>query len=152
MRFAEESPITNADTPEARRYNRIHRWLEFSDFALGLAFLLVLLLSGWNAVLRDWAYRAAFQNYTVAVFFYVFILMLGGKLLGIGLDYYGLRLERNFHLSNQKTRSWLWDEIKGFLVGLVVRRHHCRTPLLHASGNLPSTGGSFPGPCSWDCS
>ncbi len=119
MRFAEESPITNADTPEARRYNHIHRWLEFSDFALGLGFLLVLLLSGWNAVLRDWAYRAAFQNYTVAVFFYVFILMLGGKLLAIGLDYYGLRLERNFHLSNQKTRSWLWDEIKGFLVGLV---------------------------------
>ncbi|HYK48404.1 MAG TPA: M48 family metallopeptidase [Terriglobales bacterium] len=119
MRFAEESPITNADTPEARRYNHIHRGLEFSDFALGLAFLLVLLLSGWNAVLRDWAYRAAFQNYTVAVFFYVFILMLGGKLLAIGLDYYGLRLERNFHLSNQKTRSWLWDEIKGFLVGLV---------------------------------
>jgi STE24 endopeptidase len=119
MRFAEESPIIAADTPEARRYNRIHRWLEFSDFALGLGFLLVLLLSGWNAVLRDWAYRAAFQNYTIAVFFYVFILMLGGKLLGIGLDFYGLRLERNFHLSNQKTRSWLWDEIKGFLVGLV---------------------------------
>jgi STE24 endopeptidase len=119
MRFAEESPIIAADTPKARRYNRIHRWLEFSDFALGLGFLLVLLLSGWNAVLRDWAYRAAFQNYTIAVFFYVFILMLGGKLLGIGLDFYGLRLERNFHLSNQKTRSWLWDEIKGFLVGLV---------------------------------
>ncbi len=119
MRFAEESPIIATDTPEARRYNRIHRWLEFSDFALGLGFLLALLLSGWNAVLRDWAYRAAFQNYTVAVFFYVFMLMLGGKLLGIGLDYYGLRLERNFHLSNQKTRSWLWDEIKGFLVGLV---------------------------------
>jgi STE24 endopeptidase len=119
MRLAEESPTLAADTPEARRYNRIHRWLEFSDFVLGLGFLLVLLLSGWNAVLRDWAYRAAFQNYTLAVFFYVFMLMLGGKLLGIGLDYYGLRLERNFHLSTQKNRSWLWDEVKGFLVGLV---------------------------------
>jgi STE24 endopeptidase len=119
MRLAEESPIIAADTPEARRYNRIHRWLEFSDFALGLAFLLVLLLSGWNAVLRDWAYRAAFQNYTLSVFFYVFLLMLGGKLLGIGLDYYGLRLERSFHLTSQKTRSWLWDETKGFLVGLL---------------------------------
>jgi STE24 endopeptidase len=47
------------------------------------------------------------------------MLMLGGKLLGIGIDYYGLRLERSFHLSNQKTRSWLWDETKGFLVGLL---------------------------------
>ena len=65
MRFAEDSPAIAADTPEARRYNRIHRWLEFSDFALGLAFLLILLLSGWNAVLRDWAYRFAFQNYTL---------------------------------------------------------------------------------------
>jgi STE24 endopeptidase len=119
MRFSEDSPLVAADTPEARRYNRIHRWLEFSDFVLGLAFLLILLLSGWNAVLRDWAYRYAFQNYTLSVFFYVFLLLLGGKLLGIGLDYYGLRLERGFHLSNQKTRSWLWDEIKGFLVGLV---------------------------------
>ena len=119
MRFAEESPAIAADTPEARRYNRIHRWIEFSDFALGLAFLLVLLLSGWNAVLRDWAYRAAFQNYTLAVFIYVFLLLLGGKLLSIGLDYYGLRLERRFQLTTQKTRSWLWDETKGFLVGLL---------------------------------
>jgi STE24 endopeptidase len=118
MRFAEDSPAIAADTPEARRYNRIHRWLEFSDFALGLAFLLILLLSGWNAVLRDWAYRFAFQNYTLAVFLYVFLLLLGGKLLGIGLDYYGLRLERRFQLTTQKTRSWLWDETKGFLVGL----------------------------------
>lgn len=118
MKFADDSPTIAADTPEARSYNRIHRWLEFSDFALGLAFLLILLLSGWNAVLRDWAYRAAFQNYTLSVFFYVFMLMLGGKLLGISLDYYGLRLERSFHLTSQKTRSWLWDETKGFLVGL----------------------------------
>lgn len=118
MKVADDSPTIAADTPEARRYNRIHRWLEFSDFALGLAFLLILLLSGWNAVLRDWAYRAAFQNYTLSVFFYVFMLMLGGKLLGISLDYYGLRLERSFHLTSQKTRSWLWDETKGFLVGL----------------------------------
>jgi STE24 endopeptidase len=119
MRFAEDSPAIAADTPEARRYNRIHRWLEFSDFALGLAFLLILLLSGWNAVLRDWAYRFAFQNYTLSVFIYVFMLLLGGKLLGIGLDYYGLRLERRFQLTTQKTRSWLWDEAKGFLVGLL---------------------------------
>jgi STE24 endopeptidase len=119
MSLAEDNPMVTADTPEARRYNLIHRWLEFSDFVLGLAFLLVLLLSGWNAVLRDWAYRYAFQNYTLSVLFYVFLLMLGGKLLVVGLDYYGLRLERRFHLSNQKTRSWLWDETKGFLVGLV---------------------------------
>jgi STE24 endopeptidase len=120
MKLAEENSTVAADTPAARRYNRIHRWLEISDFVLGLAFLLSLLLTGWNSVLRDWAYRAAFQNYTLSVFFYVFILMLGGKVLGLGLDYYGLRLERRFQLTTQKTRLWLWDEVKGFLVALVL--------------------------------
>ena len=121
MRFVAENLSTvPPDTPEARRYNRIHRWLEVSDFALGLAFLGALLLTGWNGVLRDWAYSAAFQNYTLSVFFYVFMLMLAGKLLGIGLDYYGLRLERQYQLTIQKTRSWLWDEAKGFMVGLVL--------------------------------
>jgi STE24 endopeptidase len=119
MRFAEITSTVAADAPETRRYNRIHRWLEVGDFVLGLAFLLLLLLSGWNGMFRDWAYRAAFQNYTLSVFFYVFLLMLAGKVLGIGLDYCGLRLERRFQLSNQKTRAWLWDEVKGFLVGLV---------------------------------
>jgi STE24 endopeptidase len=47
------------------------------------------------------------------------MLLLGGKLLGVGLDYYGLRLERRFALTTQKTRSWFWDETKGFLVGLL---------------------------------
>jgi len=120
MKLAEENSTVAADTPEARRYNRIHRWLEISDFVLGLAFLLALLLTGWNTVLRDWAYRSAFQNYTLSVFFYVFMLMFGGKVLGLGLDYYGLRLERRFQLTTQKTRLWLWDEVKGFLVALVL--------------------------------
>ena len=118
MKLADD--ISNLpDTPEARRYNRIHRWLGFSDVILGLAFLSALLLTGWNSVLRDWAYSAAFQNYTLSVFIYVLILMLVAKLLGLGLDYYGFSLERRFKLSTQKTGSWVWDQIKEFLVGVV---------------------------------
>lgn len=120
MRLAEDISTVAPDTPEARRYNRVHRWLEVSDLVLGLAFLLVLLLAGWNTVLRDWAYQGSFQNYTLSVFVYVFMLLLASKLLGLGLDYYGLRLERRYQLSNQKTRSWMWDQIKEFLVGLVL--------------------------------
>jgi STE24 endopeptidase len=51
---------------------------------------------------------------------YLFFLLFIGKFLGIGLDYYGFRLEQKFQLSNQKLRSWLWDEAKGFLVGLIL--------------------------------
>jgi STE24 endopeptidase len=118
MRFSEETAAVSADTPEARRYNRVRRWLEVGDFGLGLVFLVAILFTGWSGVLRDWAYWAAFQNYQLSVFIYVFLLMLAGKVLGIGLDYYGLRLERRYQLSTQKTRSWLWDETKSFLVAL----------------------------------
>src|SRR5215831_13594578 len=101
MRFGENNPTIAADTPEARRYNRIHRWLELSDFALGLALMAVLLATGWTRVLRDWAYRGAFQHYTLALLLYVAMLAVIAKVLGVGLDYYGFRVEHRFQLSNQ---------------------------------------------------
>jgi STE24 endopeptidase len=112
--------MTPTDSPEARRYNRIRRWLGIADFVLGLVLLVVLLMTGWSGTLRDLAYQAAFQNYTLAVLLYVLILMMIGKLLGLGLDYYGFALEHRFQLSNQKLAAWAWDEIKGFLVGIVL--------------------------------
>jgi STE24 endopeptidase len=109
-----------ADSPEARRYNHIRRWLGIADFLVGLALLCVLLATGWNGTLRDLAYRGARQHYSLAVFLYVLILMLLSKLLSLGLDYYGFRLEHRFNLSNQKLRAWLWDETKGFLLGVAL--------------------------------
>ena len=111
---------TSTDSPESRRYNRIKRWLGITDFVLGLVFLLVLLATGWSGSLRDLAYRLASQNYTLAVFYFVFALIAISKILGSPLDIYGFRLEHQYHLSNQNLRSWLWDELKGLLVTLVL--------------------------------
>lgn len=108
-----------ADSPEARRYNRIRRWLGVADFLLGLLFLVMLLVTGWNGSLRDIAYSAS-SWYALQVFLYVLMLMLIGKVLGLGLDYYGFRLEQRFNLSTQKLRAWAWDETKGLLVGIVL--------------------------------
>ena len=115
-----ENPPLISDTAEARRYNRIRRWLAIADFVLGLALMLALLLTGWTGVLRDLALRGAQEFYSLAVFFYVLMLLLISKALGAGLDYYGFQLEHRYHLSNQRLRSWLWDELKGWLLGLAV--------------------------------
>src|ERR1039457_3943326 len=120
MTLAESTSSNSDDSPEARRYNRIQRWLGIADFGIGSAFLVLLLITGWSGWLRDLALRRGFQNYTLAVFLYLFFLLLISKVLGLGLDYYGFRLERRFQLSTQKLRSWLWDEAKGFLVELVM--------------------------------
>ena len=114
------NPVARSDSPEARRYNRIRRWLGIADFVVGFVFLIVLLVTGWSDWLRDLAYRLGFQNYSLSLFMYLLLLLVISKALGIGLDYYGFSLERRFKLSTQRFRSWAWDEVKGFLVGLVL--------------------------------
>jgi STE24 endopeptidase len=120
MMVTKEITPVLADSPESRRYNRIKRWLGIGDFALGFGLLIVLLATGWTGWLRDLAERVAAQNYFFAVFFYVLMLMLISKVLGTPLDYYGFRLEHRYNLSNQRLRSWLWDECKSFLIGLIM--------------------------------
>src|SRR5690349_5370885 len=102
-----------ADSPEARRYNRIRRWIGVADFILGLILMVALLATGWSGALRDIAYTAALQHYSVAVFLYVLMLTILAKLLGVGLDYYSFRLEHRYQLSNLRLRAWIWDEAKG---------------------------------------
>src|ERR1700722_2936780 len=108
------------DSPDARHYNRIRRWLGVADFLVGFVFLVVLLATGGSGWLRDLAYRMGFQNYSLSVFMFLLLLLTISKEITLGLDYYGFRLERRFKLSTQRFRSWAWDEAKGFLVGLVL--------------------------------
>jgi len=119
MTFAAASSVP-VDTPEARRYNRLRRRLTIADTVLGLAFLLLLLLTGWTRNLRDFSLRLGRDHYALALFFYVAALAAAGKLAGLGLDFYAFRLEHRFHLSNQKLGGWLWDQVKGWLVGLII--------------------------------
>jgi len=54
-RMVDEPTTAQHDSPEARRYNRIRRWLGITDFAVGLVFLVVLLATRWSDSLRDLA-------------------------------------------------------------------------------------------------
>ena len=115
-----ENTVAAADSSDSRQYNRLKRRLGIADFGLGFLLLVVLLATGWTGTLRDLAYRWSEQNYSLAVLYYVVLLVVISKLLGLPLEYYGFRLEHHYHLSNQRLGSWLWDEFKGLLVGLVM--------------------------------
>ncbi|HVH89578.1 MAG TPA: M48 family metallopeptidase [Terriglobales bacterium] len=108
------------DSPEARQYSRIHRWISVSDTALGVVFLVILLATGWTRDLRDLSFVATHGRYVLALFLYVLLLTLIAKAISIPLDIYSFRLENRFRLSNQSTASWIGDEVKGWAVGLVL--------------------------------
>ena len=113
--------LATADSPQARRYNQTKRWLGFADLAVGFAFLIVLLATGWSARLRDFALGPdESRNYIVAIAIYVLALLAVGKAVGFALEFYAFRLERRYHLSDQSLRSWLWDETKTFLLSYVL--------------------------------
>ncbi|HEY1940301.1 MAG TPA: M48 family metallopeptidase [Candidatus Angelobacter sp.] len=109
-----------SDTPEARAYNRTRRWLEIGDLAISFGFLIALLVTGWTKTLSGLATRLGGDHYALDLFFYVTFLSLISKVLGFGLDFYGFRLEHRFSLSNQRLPSWIKDEIKGWVLGLVM--------------------------------
>jgi len=113
-------PAAGEDSPEARQYSRIHRWISLSDTSLGIIFLVVILATGWTRDLRDIGLRFAHGHYGLALFYYVLLLTLIGKAISLALDVYSFRLEHRFHLSNQSTAAWIVDELKGWLVGLVI--------------------------------
>lgn len=118
--MADESNAVPPDSPEARRYNRLRRWLGVTDFVVGFVFLILLLVTGWSGWLRDLALRLGFQIYPISLLIYLLLLLAISKALGLGLEYYGFRLERRFHLSTQKFSAWIWDEVKGFLLSVVL--------------------------------
>jgi STE24 endopeptidase len=109
-----------SDSPHAREYNRIRRWITIGDAAIGIALLLFLLVSGLSADLRDFALKLAHGNYVLGLLCYIIMLTLLSKAVGLGLDYYSFRLEHRFELSNQKLRSWIRDELKSYVIGLVI--------------------------------
>ncbi|MCU1285285.1 MAG: Ste24 endopeptidase [Acidobacteriales bacterium] len=118
---ASAAPVNvQQDTAEAREYNRKRRWIGIADASIGFAMLAVLLATGWTTHLRDVAWKITGGRYALALFAYVLMLAALAKIAGAGLDYYGFRLEHHHNLSNQKLGSWLLDELKGWLVGLVL--------------------------------
>ena len=105
---------------QAKEYARIRRRFSVLDLALGGALLLVWLLTGWSAQLRDWIISWT-TNPWLAVL--VFGAIFGGvfTLLDLPLSYYtGYILPHRFQQSNQDLKGWITDLVKGLLVSAVM--------------------------------
>lgn len=94
-------------------------WLILWNFLFSAAVLLFLLASGLSRQWRDWAERITrFKFLQVAIYSVLFILAM--LVLGFPLEVYqNFYREHHYQLSTQSFGSWMVDEAREALVGLI---------------------------------
>jgi STE24 endopeptidase len=101
----------------AREYATLRRRLALLDLAIGLAYVVALLLTGASVALRDGVQRIASQPIEIVALYAVFF---GGAytLLTFPLAVYsGHVLPRRYGISVQSLGGWLVDWLKGSALG-----------------------------------
>ena len=102
---------------EAARYHRLQLWLSLAAFALGLAYLVLLLVSGAAGALGR-AVAALTPTWWLQVALVAAMLGAGETLLAFPLRFVrGFWLPRRFGLLHQSLAGWLGDRIKAATLG-----------------------------------
>jgi STE24 endopeptidase len=105
---------------KASRYHRLQRRASLAGTALAAAFLLLLLVTGWSATLRDLAASMAGQSFVFTITGYVVLVALLSEAIQLPLAFYqGVTLERRYELSTQTTGRWWLDRLKAGGVALL---------------------------------
>ena len=95
-------------------------WLILWDFLLGAAIALLLLNLGWSAAMRNLAERMTQWKWLQTFIYWVEYLLLT-TVLGFPMAVYeGYFREWKYGLATQTIGPWMWDQVKGLGVGLVM--------------------------------
>jgi STE24 endopeptidase len=112
---------------KSTRYQRLKRQASMVSLAWGIVLLAGLVWTGAHLALRDAAETAvpatlpASWRGAAIVFAYVVFLSAVNEVVTLPLSFYsGFVLERRYELSNETIRGWLRDQLKSFVIGLVL--------------------------------
>ena len=98
---------------KANRYHRLRRWASVSGVALAVVWLVLLLVTGGSASLRDVAAAAAGDFFVGTVMYYVLLVAALSEALQLPVAFYhGVLLERRYGLSAQTVAGWWLDRLK----------------------------------------
>jgi STE24 endopeptidase len=108
-----------ANEDKATRYHRLRRRGAVVSTALSGCFLVLFLVTGASAALRDAVAPLAGGSFTATVLLYVAVLVVGHDLLLAPAAYYqGMTLERRYGLSTQTVSGWWRDYLKAGALSL----------------------------------
>jgi STE24 endopeptidase len=110
-----------AESPDSvrrsKRYQRRRMALAAMEWAVEVALLAVLLVSGLSVGLREWATRRTDNPWLVVLLYLLPVGLLFGLVSVAFSAIRTFRLDRRFALSNETMASWLVDEIKSLALG-----------------------------------
>jgi STE24 endopeptidase len=109
-----------ANEDKATRYHRLRRRASLASTAAGATFLVLLLVTGASASIRDLAASIAGNSVLLTVAVYTTVLVLLSVVLQLPFSVYeDLVVERRYGLSTQSTAKWCLDLLKGLAVALI---------------------------------
>ncbi len=95
-------------------------WMILWDFLYAVAVMLILLNLRWSAGMRNLAERVTRFKPLQTLLYWAQYLVLTTVLMFPLSVYEGYFREHKYGLATQTFGPWLWDQIKGLLVGLVL--------------------------------
>lgn len=102
---------------QARQYEKEKRLLGLASSFLSLVFLVAFYASGLSTYLA----QLNFSSLTWTTVFYLFVFSTLATLVTLPLSYYsGYIHEHKWNFSNHTVSSWLIEQLKGYLVGLIL--------------------------------
>jgi STE24 endopeptidase len=102
----------------ARQYEKEKRLLALAGMGLSLLLLLVFYYSGLSVRL---AHLFPEVSITLTFFVYITVFMTFMSLISLPLSFYSsYRHEHKWKFSNHTVKSWLWEQVKAFFVGLFI--------------------------------
>ena len=110
--------LDKAKQLQAKRYEKEKRLLGLISAVFSMTILFVFYFSGLSA----WLANLPLGNSIIWTFLlYVVLFHAFSVILGLPLSFYtGYVHEHKWNFSNQTIKSWTWEKIKSFLVGLIL--------------------------------
>ncbi len=122
-----EDRVAGAGRAQAKRYNRLKLCISLLETGVAFAVLVILVATGWSARLGAFAESHASNAY-LGLLIFAGLVGIVELVFSFPFDFYsGFIVEHRYGLSNQTVTAWLWEELKGALIGIVLG-----TPILLA--------------------
>ncbi|MCX7874791.1 MAG: M48 family metallopeptidase [Melioribacteraceae bacterium] len=108
------------ENSKAKKYNNIKLFWGITEGIISFILLFLFVFLGYSSKLENYLSQFTTNNYLILIFFTLLIGFVQ-SIFFFPLNYYtDFYLEHKYNLSNQTFLKWLWENVKGTLVGLTI--------------------------------